>query len=425
MPIRQGDVNSPDPPDGSEFEKNLAKYYALLEHSDAKDVKLFFYGELTRLLEGKLAEERKLRQTAEKEVVKLRAASDNKPDIDVTVHDKPCQSGGAVEASRQSESLKAEVQRAWSVAAMIEENLCKKEIELDRKEQKVRELKEKLTFAVQQSRAAACRLREDYQNLVNIPPIVEIPNVTVKVLPISTVSPSVVKDAPMPRLEHPTKRVKLEHSPQPPQRKKRELLAAVEGKTVEQSTSAKKRKVEPSNPIKKIKIKNCTKKERVVRHPPLVALQGLSNNEPSVRVHYFQAPKETRSSTSQQNPSKTYYNKRGPSLKKGGKPKNEKKDRGPYKPVFIFCVHCEKTRQLLPRKNGSGFTFRHTCPKEPTAKRVTQSTKYKVATCKLNHEGPCARLATPEEVKTCKRRYHGQGEKQVQAAKKKSVTIGA
>jgi len=425
MPIRQSDVISSEPLDGLDFEKDLAKYYALLEHSEAKDVKLFFYGELTRLLQSKLAQERQLRRAVEKELDRVKAIADNKPDIEIGAQDTACLSVESLDAVSQSESLKAEVQRAWSVAAMIEENLCKKEIELDRKEQKVRELEEKLSLAVQQSRAAAWRLRENYQNLVSVPPTVEIPNLTVKVLPISRVQPSVVKDAQMPRLEHPTKRVKVENSEQPNKRRKREHLPSAKRRTVELQTSAKKRKAEHHTVVKKNKIKNCTKNEKKEPgYPPLVALQDITNNEPFGKAIRSQTPDEEISLSSRRNPSLKSY-KRGPLLKKKRKTKRVKKQRGPFKPMYIFCLHCKQTRQLLPRKDGSGFTFRHTCPMEPTAKRVTQNVKYKVTTCKLNHEGPCARLATPEEMKSCKRKGHGQAQKQTPPAKKKSVTIGA
>jgi len=417
MPIKQHEATSAEAIEGSDFEKSLAKYYALLEHSDADDVKLFFYGELTQLLENKLAKERQLRQAAEKEVDRLRAAADNKPDIKVRIKDEPFQSEESPEATRQSESLKAEVQRAWSVAAMIEENLCKKEIELDRKEQKVRELKEKLAFAVHQSRAAANSLRENYQNLVNIPPIVEQPNFTAKQIPINRVRPISVIDTPMPRLEHPTKRVKLEHLAKPAEGSKNET--PIERKTVELPMSVENTKVEYRAPMKKIEIKNCTKRAR--ENPPLVALQGIPNNQPTENVYNFRSSEKTNSVSLRQSPSKTSC-KRGPLLKKKRKTKKAKKEREPYKPMFIFCIHCKKTRQLLPRKDGSGFTFRHTCPMDPTAKRVTQSLKYKVTTCKLDHEGPCARLATAEEMKTCKRKFHGQGQKQTHAEKKKTVT---
>jgi len=437
MRIRQIESDTCRLLDGSEFEKNLGKYYALLEHSNVKDVKLFFYGEITLLLEDKLAQERQLRQSVEKELNRLRAAY-RVPAIEGTVTENQCESGEAIGTVKEIERLKAELERAWNVASMIEENLCKKEIELDVKDQKVRELKEKLKFAMQQSRVAAFRLRDEYQTLVNIPvPVVDMPNFTVEVLPIQEQEESLVKDAHMPRLEHPTKRVKVEPSAKSRKKKKVDYLIsknAVKKPGIEPSKSVKRKK-EYQKSVKKIKLALTQKRIKVDKNMcvPCVSLISPTIDRPVVKSNCFLTPKNMNLYTTKsqreimrKNQGLSYKTKikfTNAQIEEELTRKNQMFTvRKKYKPMFIFCVHCKETRHQFPRTNGGGTSFRHTCSMVPTAKRVSQNLRYKNAMCKLEHEGPCARLATVEEIRTCKKKYREEGQHQTIVAKVKSET---
>lgn len=157
MPLMKQDATSPKSTEEPEFEENLSKYAALLEHSSAKDAKLFLYAELTLLLRNKLAQEWFLKKEAESEVNRLKSTMDRQIDIPVLIKEKQSESGASLEVAKENECLKREVGKVWNAAATIEENLSTKEAELDRKENEIEELKKKLVLVSKISKTKTYR----------------------------------------------------------------------------------------------------------------------------------------------------------------------------------------------------------------------------------------------------------------------------
>jgi len=338
-------------------------------------------------LKNQLAQELQLREAAEKEVGRLREGHCKQDKATMT--EKSCTSNKSSDTEKETELLKTEVERAWKVASMMEENLCKKETELDAKEEEIKELQEKLMFAVSQCTAAQCRIGITDERLINIP----IPEVELASLPTTINSTNPIKtERP---LQNTAKR-NVEHSTPLPRKKLKILSYAKKGKT-KHSNTLEKIKVEDSKQVMNAK----------ALYPPLVSSQRDPNVQTAEKGIRSQMSEIKNLSTLPQSlmivndipegllENKTTAEKRAFLWRSKGSPARH---------MFIYCVHCHKIRRQLPRKDRSGYRFRHSCPVAQT-NRVTQNLTHKLRSCQLSHEGPCCRLATDEEIANYKDRF--------------------